>query len=601
MVQSGVLVPCGLICWASKGMASSMSEKDAPQPNEIVADPMLGQRIGEKYRIESLLARGGMGRVYKGIQEPLNRPVAIKILSPIESNNAANPQHEKRFLREASCTARLTHPNTVVIHDYGTIPETNHFYLVMEYLDGKTLRQLLAQNGPLSTGHAIHIAVQIAQSLQEAHRAGVVHRDLKPPNIMLVHRGNDPEFVKVLDFGLVKSIADDVDEDLTLHGTLVGSPAYMSPEQVLNMETDARSDIYSLGILLYEMLVGRPPFKRSGSSSSMNELVKAQVQTNPPPLRTFKPDLDIPSDLEHIIFRCLHKDPDKRYQSMDELVTALCMLPAYSAEITAVGRRLTGIMPVVTADYAESSAGAISAPAVIETPNTETGADFRPQQSVPRWVLPLLILAVLVGVGGVYALFGPDAPPTPLPKSSIVSVPATLSEDHPAEKKTLEPELMPVESLKIPDNSVEQGSTNPPEQATVIVAVSPTTTIPPPTQGSTVPSEVPQDITLSFVSTPSGVDVFDGDQLLGKTPFDTVVNRREFIHPRVFVFRRAGYIDKQVSQGVPDSAAVQIGVVLQEEPKPTPAVVSKPPKKKPTDAAASGKPPKPSLEIKGSR
>lgn len=577
-----------------------MGEKDAPQPPENVADPMLGQRIGGKYRIESLLARGGMGRVYKGTQEPLNRPVAIKILSPIESNNAANPQHEIRFLREASCTARLTHPNTVVIHDYGTVPESNHFYLVMEYLDGKTLRQLLAQNGPMTAGHAVHIAVQIAQSLQEAHQAGVVHRDLKPPNIMLVHRGNDPEFVKVLDFGLVKSIADDVDEDLTLHGTLVGSPAYMSPEQVLNMETDARSDIYSLGILLYEMLVGRPPFKRSSTSSSMNELVKAQVQTVPPPLRTYKPDIDVPPDLEHIVFRCLHKDPDKRYQTMGEFVAAVSALPVVSADITAVGRRLTGMVPIVKADYADPPNNATVPPLIGEIPNTETGADFRAQATVPRWVWPLLIVAVLVGVGGVYMLFGPVAT-VPAPEATPMSAVDGLARPETA-PATPPPEVRSRASAPLPSkqNTPEPTPTNRLDQPSAMVAAN-VPEPPIPQQGVQVVPDVPKEVKLSFVSTPPGAEVLDGDRVLGTTPFDQVFSRNDFTQPRAFTFRRDGYVERLVSQPVPDAVAVEVGVVLQEQPKTAPAAPVRPPRKKPSDTNSSGKTSNPSLEIKGSR
>lgn len=290
-------------------------------PPAAPGDPHLGTLIAGKYRLQAAIAQGGGGRVYKGVQEPLGRYVAVKILDPMRSGSPQSSNHTKRFLREATVSSRLSHPNTVVVHDYGTLPDDGLF-LVMEYLDGPTLRQVLASAGALPVARAVHIARQIAGSLVEAHAANVVHRDLKPPNVLLVARGDDPDFVKVVDFGLVKSVFAEED-DLTMEGAFVGSPVYMSPEQATGEHVDQRSDIYSFGTMLYEMLCGRPPFRKKGEKADTRRLVMAHVMEEPTHMDVALPGLMVPPKLDALVMRCLAKRSADRPQTMREVLSVL--------------------------------------------------------------------------------------------------------------------------------------------------------------------------------------------------------------------------------------------------------------------------------------
>ncbi|MFU8807365.1 MAG: serine/threonine protein kinase, partial [Bradymonadaceae bacterium] len=250
---------------------------------------VVGDFIERKYRISRLLDEGGMGCVYHAVHEPLGRDVAVKVLKPItDEEPEKREQRHRRFLREASLSSRLNHPNTITIFDYGELDDNRGFFFVMEFLEGMSLRDLLSRNGALPVDTALHIATQIAGSLSDAHEAGVIHRDLKPPNVMLVSRGGDSHFVKVVDFGLVKDISEDSDDDtLTAENTFVGSPLYMAPERFLSKNADSPSvDIYALGVVLYEMLAGRPPFLRD-SASTLHQLIMQHIQSDPPPMRSF--------------------------------------------------------------------------------------------------------------------------------------------------------------------------------------------------------------------------------------------------------------------------------------------------------------------------
>src|SRR6267154_3694658 len=191
-----------------------MPASASPQPSPAAeADPLLGRVVNDRYRIVEVLGQGGMGRVYKALQSPLDRMVALKILA---AGPDRDPNFYKRFFLEASVTAKLTHPNTITLYDYGRT-EDGIFFIAMEYLDGRTLSQAMQQDGPLAQERVVHVAQQICRSLREAHGLGVIHRDLKPANVYLVRHGDEFDFVKVLDFGLVKNI-DDKGEDLTQTG-----------------------------------------------------------------------------------------------------------------------------------------------------------------------------------------------------------------------------------------------------------------------------------------------------------------------------------------------------------------------------------------------
>jgi len=259
------------------------------------------QLIAGRFRIERKIGTGGMGAVYLATHLDLERPVAVKIIRP---EFATDADVSDRFLREARTMAKLRHPNAAMIFDAGNLPDGRH-YIVMEFVEGETLSQALAREGRFSFPQAIDIATQICDVLEEAHRLGIIHRDLKPSNILLGKRG-----VCVLDFGVAKVLASSAESTATHastgSGQLIGTPRYMSPEQCLGQRVGARSDLYSLGVLLYEMIAGRPPFVDPLQSA----LLVKQATAPAPPLPRLRQD--IPRSLALAVHSLLAKRPEDR-------------------------------------------------------------------------------------------------------------------------------------------------------------------------------------------------------------------------------------------------------------------------------------------------
>ena len=279
-------------------------------------DPLLGRVINDRYKITEAVGHGGMGKVYKALQAPLDRVVALKVLG---AGHDRDPNFYKRFFLEASVTAKLTHPNTITLFDYGRT-EDGIFFIAMEFLTGRTLSQVMQAEGPLAQERVIHIAQQICRSLREAHALGIIHRDMKPANVMLLRQHDDHDFVKVLDFGLVKFFSGENPEgDITNAGTFMGSPHYIAPEQARNHNPDQRCDIYSLGVLLYHMLTGRVPF----TAQNPVDIILKHLHDPPVPLSKLRPDLNLDPALEDVVLKCLAKDREQRFQSMDELLGQL--------------------------------------------------------------------------------------------------------------------------------------------------------------------------------------------------------------------------------------------------------------------------------------
>jgi tRNA A-37 threonylcarbamoyl transferase component Bud32 len=281
--------------------------------NTLRREAFEARQLGQ-YRLIELLGAGGMGEVYLAEHRMLKRPCAIKLIRP---ERAGDMQALARFEREVRMTARLSHWNTVEIYDYGRTDDGTFFY-VMEYLPGLSLEDLLERHGPLPAERVIHLLRQTCQGLREAHAIGLIHRDIKPGNVFAAQRGGLYDVAKLLDFGLVKPVAEMPSARLTMDGVISGTPLFMSPEQARgNGEVDARSDIYSLGAVAYNLLSGQPPFVRT----SPLEVMIAHVRDDVAPLSQFQPD--VPADLEQVILRCLAKRPEDRFQNADSLEQAL--------------------------------------------------------------------------------------------------------------------------------------------------------------------------------------------------------------------------------------------------------------------------------------
>ena len=280
-----------------------------------VDDPLIGQTLAGKYRIEKLIKTGGMGSVYRGRHVLMDKTVAIKVLRP---SLAGDDAVVGRFSREAKAASKISHPHAVSVTDFGEA-ENGVVFLVMEYLDGRTLKEVITKEGPLSLGRAVEIVRQVGGALDVAHAQGVIHRDLKSENIMLVNHNGD-EWAKVLDFGIAKivqPVGATADAEITQANLVVGTPQYMSPEQCSQSGSlDARSDVYSLGIIVHEMLTGKLPF--TGESATV--VMMKQVQDPPPSVLASRSQL--PAAVDRVIKRALAKQPIDRFQSAGELSAA---------------------------------------------------------------------------------------------------------------------------------------------------------------------------------------------------------------------------------------------------------------------------------------
>ncbi|WP_437991121.1 protein kinase domain-containing protein [Sorangium sp. So ce145] len=299
-------------------------------------DPLIGATIADRYRIISLIARGGMGRVYRAEQFALGRICALKLLLPDERLEQ-DPEFFRRFSREAATAARLTHPNSVTVFDYGRDDPRGIYFIAMEYIAGRTLHRVLHDEGALPEARAGRIARQICRALAEAHGLGLVHRDLKPGNVLLVDQEDEKDFVKVLDFGLVKDVSGRQLDELTQRGVFIGSPKYTAPEQAMGHELSPRADIYALGVLLYEMLCGKAPFDRKVASATL----MAHVSEPPPPLADHAQGALVSPAMTAIVMRCLEKCPDRRFQSMRECLTALKSAAGEPSDVSHASRAST--------------------------------------------------------------------------------------------------------------------------------------------------------------------------------------------------------------------------------------------------------------------
>ncbi len=534
-----------------------------------------GKTIADKYLVGKRIGRGGMGEVYKARHEALNRDVVIKILKPLPDTGMDRRWFEKMFLREAAAAASLKNPNTITIYDFGRT-ERGILYIVMEYLHGKTIQQEVLKNGPFKSVRGVHIGVQVCRSLHEAHERGIVHRDLKPSNVMLVERNNDPDFAKVLDFGLVKQARQGGEaSELTLSGKAVGSPKYAAPEQLLSRaDVDRRADVYAFGLMMYYMFAGQAPF-----TGDIRQIITAQLMDPPPPIEEINPDADLTPSLVQVIYGCLEKEPEWRFPSMRDVAQALKGVDLGMGTVSFAGfdsgdgswdlprpRGTGSVKPMPEPDDDEDEAtiedevniagmGASSSGDSVSSQDESMSADGEPSSSSlddrsslgedswparGRRPLGLWIgigAAVVLGLGaaGAYlgGLLGPRGG-------------ASAGGD----------EVLPAEG---------------PTEATDGTAV-----------GDGVAEVVVEDVTpmtvlLAVSSSPSGASVsyvLDGrEERLGSTPLDVEleVASERTEEDLVLVIRKRGYRDRTVHRPVGDgvvTASVKLAALPAEEPTP---------------------------------
>jgi eukaryotic-like serine/threonine-protein kinase len=293
---------------------SGRSAGGSVAPPAPAPDPYVGTTIDGRYRVESVLGEGGMGVVYLARHKVIDKRVAIKVL---RADMAREKEITERFLQEAKAASSIGNPHIIDISDFGTLPDGST-YFVMEFLDGKPLTKALEETRPMPVQRLVHVARQIADALSAAHQRGIVHRDLKPDNIFLIHRGAEVDFVKILDFGIAK-VSTGATSKLTRAGSVFGTPHYMSPEQAAGSPVDLRTDIYALGVILYEMASGRVPF----DADNFMGILTQHMYKAPVPIRALVPPQDVPPGLEAIVLKALSKKPEQRYSSMDELAQDL--------------------------------------------------------------------------------------------------------------------------------------------------------------------------------------------------------------------------------------------------------------------------------------
>ncbi|MFZ5890393.1 MAG: serine/threonine-protein kinase [Myxococcota bacterium] len=369
-----------------------------------------GELLADKYRIEQVLGQGGMGVVVQATHVQLDERVAIKFLLPAA---LANEEAVARFAREARAAVKIKSEHVARVIDVGTLA-TGCPYMVMEYLHGGDLSQVIQQRGPLPIEEAVDYVLQASEALAEAHALGIVHRDLKPANLFHTRRADGSSCIKVLDFGISKITGlsgSGADLGMTKTSTVMGSPLYMSPEQMASSRNvDARTDIWSLGIILYELLAGRVPFV----ADTMPQLCAMILQQTAPPLRSVRPDA--PEALQAVLAHCLEKDPTRRFSNIAELASAL--LPFASRG----GRNsVERISRVITA--AGISSNRIEVPPLSIHPNTGTQSGWGNTAQNSKSRGPWLVLAATLLVGGgagaavVVTRMMNEAPPTPSAQS----------------------------------------------------------------------------------------------------------------------------------------------------------------------------------------
>ena len=422
-----------------------------PKVMDSRQDPLIGQVLDGRYRVESVLGEGGMGIVYKAVHTTLRKPLAIKVLRPEVSKNE---QIVQRFKQEAQSASQIGNQHIIDISDFGELADGST-YFVMEFLGGRSLTQAL-EAGKFDTERTVYVAKQLCAALGAAHEIGIVHRDMKPDNVQLVQRGDDADFVKVLDFGIAK--VGGSTSKLTQAGQVFGTPHYMSPEQCAGTNVDHRTDLYAVGVMMYEMATGKVPF----DADNLMGILTKHLYENPIPPHELPPPVDVTPALEAVILKCLSKKADQRYQSMGELQDDLEAVEA-------------GLTPKAVVDHVQRATHGSQTAAELDAPGRLTVGQGVPgvpgKKPVGLWIG---IGALLIGVG-------------------IAA--AVMMSGKPDDTNVVKP-------------VGETAPTAPP--ATTPPVVDPAPTAPPPVAAPTI---------VTIKSDPPGAELYRGQALLGNTPF----------------------------------------------------------------------------------
>ena len=393
---------------------ASFADTEVPTAQRMAArkDPYMGATIDGRYRVEAVLGEGGMGVVYRCSHTIIGKKVAMKVLRP---DLARDSEVTERFLNEAKAASAIGNPHIIDISDFGQFAD-GATYFIMEYLPGAPLSKAMDEARSLPLNRILHIARQLAEGLAAAHEAGIVHRDLKPDNIYLVDRGGHKDFVKILDFGIAK-VSTTGEGRLTRAGAVFGTPHYMSPEQAAGAPVDHRGDVYSLGVILYEMASGRVPF----DADNFMGILTQHMYKAPVPIRALVPQpAEVPPGLEAIVLKCLSKRPEDRYQTMSELIVDLDKLG--SGQVPAAVNEMMGRSAGfnVPADYFKRG----QMPAVL--PATPVPLSRR-----NRWPLAAGIAGVAVAVALVVAIFAKSNASDARPVPSAAPAPLAKAEEQP--------------------------------------------------------------------------------------------------------------------------------------------------------------------------
>ena len=362
----------------------------------------LGKVLDGKYRLDSFLSQGGMGAVYKATHVMLGKTVAVKLINPELVTSA---DVVRRFQREARAATALNHPNIVAVFDLGQTAEGT-LYIAMEFVNGPSLKAVISGGGPMAPARTVTLMRQIGSALAVAHRNKIIHRDLKPQNIMLARTEDGQEIAKLVDFGIAKTF--DEATQLTMAGDAIGTPHYMAPEQAAGQPVDARSDLYSVGIILYEMLSGEVPF----NDTSAPAILIKHLQEIPVPPSVKNPSVAIPAELEAIALKCLEKNPAARFQTADELCAALEHAAA-AIPGAAAGMQSQATLPIAAATAPTWNAATV--PVAAASPRGAAPAPAAPAPAVPAATVRVAGQSAPAPVAAAAAGRAGDTRPTMMP------------------------------------------------------------------------------------------------------------------------------------------------------------------------------------------